>query len=88
MGPGQNPYDSRAALDDRRAGALFQYEASNLVLASEPDAGLASSYWRSGRAPGSDRRAGDAIVQADHHHPPPSRTLLVELVELVLSACS
>src|SRR5260370_19336880 len=80
-GPGQTGAGRGAALDDRRAGALFQYEASNLVLASEPDPGFPSCVFEKA-VEHSDATgvARDTIVQADHHHPSPPRTLLVQLI--------
>src|SRR5260221_214556 len=84
-GPGQAGLVRWAAVDDRRAGALLQCEAGNLVLARKPDIRLASCVFEKAvEHPDPTGVAGDAIVKADHHHPSPSRALLIELIELVL----
>src|SRR6478672_11523697 len=81
---GQARYVWRAALDDGRVGAMIERPAGNLVLASEPDALLALCV---GEEPVEGANpagvAGDAVVQADHHHAPPLRPFLVKLVEFI-----
>jgi hypothetical protein len=71
-------------MDDRGGLSLLQRPASNLVLTREPDAVVAL---RVGEEPVERANpvgmAAQAIVHADHHHPPPRSSLFVELVELV-----
>src|SRR6266446_7482133 len=82
--PGQARDARRTPIDNRCAGAVSQYVAGDFVLPGEPDIVLSLRVGEKaieGSYPACV--AGDAIVQADHHHAPPSRTLLVKLIELV-----
>src|SRR5712671_3863472 len=81
---GQARYVRRAAFDDGRVGAMIERPAGNLVLASEPDSLLALRVGKEA-VEGADPAgmAGDAVVQADHHHAPPMRAFLVKLVEFI-----
>src|SRR5258705_13914925 len=83
-GPRQARYVRRAAFDDGCVGAMIEHPSGNLVLASEPDALLALRVGKEtveGAPP--TGVAGDAVVQADHHHAPPISAFLVELVEFI-----
>src|SRR5258707_10318483 len=82
--PGQARYARRTPIDNRRAGAVGQHVAGDLVLPGEPDI-LLSLRVGEKTVEGSHPAcvAGDAIVQADHNHAAPMRAFLVELVELV-----
>src|SRR6266478_5020931 len=82
--PGQACYARRTPIDNRRAGTVGQHVAGDRILPGEPDILLSLRVGEKaveGSYPA--RVAGDAIVQADHHHAPPLRTLLVKLIELV-----
>src|SRR5580693_4778657 len=81
---GQARYVRRTAFDDGRVGAMIERPAGNLVLPSEPDALLILRVGKEaveGANPAG--MAGDAVVQADHHHAPPMRPFLVKLVEFI-----
>src|SRR5258708_2653149 len=82
--PGQACYARRTPIDNRRAGTVGQHVAGDLVLPGEPDILLSLRVGEKaieGSYPACV--AGDAIVQTDHHHAPPMRSLLVKLIELV-----
>src|SRR5216684_4078716 len=82
--PVQARYARRTPINNRRAGTVGQHVAGDLVLPGEPDILLSLRVGKKaveGSYPSCV--AGDAIVQADHHHAPPMRTLLVKLIELV-----
>src|SRR5260370_2650852 len=82
--PGEARYVRRAAFDDGRVGAMIERPAGDLVFPSEPDALLALRVGKEaveGANPAGV--AGDAVVQADHHHAPPMRAFLVKLVEFI-----
>src|SRR5260370_1167725 len=82
--PGQACYARRTPIDNRRAGTVGQHVAGDLVLPGEPDILLSLRVGEKaveGSYPACV--AGDAIVQADHHHAPPMRTFVVKLIELV-----
>src|SRR3981189_2867271 len=81
---GQARYARRTPIDNRRAGTVGQHVAGDLVLPGEPDILLSLRIGEEaveGSYPACV--AGDAIVQADHHHAPPLRAFLVKLIELV-----
>src|SRR5260370_32212171 len=82
--PGQARYARRTPIDNRCAGTVGQHVVGDLVLPGEPDI-LFSLRVGEEAVEGSYPAcvAGDAIVQADYHHAPPLRTLLVKLIELV-----
>src|SRR5258708_16292282 len=71
-------------IDNRRAGAVSQYVTSDLILPGEPDI-LFSLCVGEEAVEGSNPAgvAGDAIVQADHHHAPSMHALFVKLIEFV-----
>src|SRR6266436_10074827 len=74
----------RTPIDNRCAGAVSQYVAGDLVLPGEPDI-LLSPRVDQEAVEGSHSAcmAGDAIVQAQHHHAPSMRALFVKLIEFV-----
>src|SRR6266851_4708318 len=82
--PGQAGYARRTPIDNRRADTVGQRVAGDFVLPREPDILLALRIGEEA-VKGSNPAgvAGDAIVQADHHHAPSMRALFVKLIELV-----
>src|SRR5258707_9350149 len=82
--PGETRCARRTPIDNRRAGAVGQHVAGDLVLPGEPDV-LLSLRVGEEAVKGSNPAgmAGDAIVQADHHHAPSMHALFVKLIELV-----
>src|SRR5260221_2632667 len=82
--PGQAGCARRTPTDNRRAGAVGQHVAGDLVLPREPDILLALRIGEEAvKGSNPAGAAGDAIVQADHHHAPSMRALFVKLIELV-----
>src|ERR1700724_106585 len=82
--PRQARYARRTTVDNGRAGTVIQRPARDLILAGEPDVLLSLGVGEEAvEDPYPARVAGDAIMQADHHHAPPMRTLLVKLITLV-----
>src|SRR5260370_33484192 len=82
--PGQACYARRTPIDNRRAGAVGQHVAGDLIFPGEPD--IFSSLCVGEEAVEGSHPAGvagDAVVQADHHHAPPLRALFVKLIERV-----
>jgi len=67
-----------------RAGTEGERVAGDFILPGEPDVLLSlhvgEKAIEDSYPPGV---AGDTIVQTDHHHPPPLRTFLIKLIELV-----
>src|SRR5258705_13603958 len=81
---GQAGYVRRATFDDGRVGAVIERPVGDLVLPREPDALLALRVGKEaveGANPAGV--AGDAVVQADHHHAPSLCAFLVKLVEFI-----
>src|SRR2546426_6759135 len=81
---GQAGYVRRTAFDDRCVGAMIERPPGNLVLPSEPDSLFAFRVGKKaveGANPAG--MAGDAVVQADHHHAPLTRAFLVKLIEFI-----
>src|SRR5712672_2944905 len=83
--PGQAGYARRTPIDNRRADTVGQRVAGDLILPGEPNIILALGV---GQEAVEDSHpacvAGNTIVQANHHHPPPMRTFLVKLVKFVV----
>ena len=75
---GQARYVRRTAFDDGRVGAMIERPAGDFVLASKPDALLALRVGKEA-VEGANPAivAGDAVVQADHHHVPSKKLVAV-----------
>src|SRR5882762_7726940 len=81
---GQTGLGRRAPIDNRRRGTIKRGVMRSLVLPREPDIRLALGVGQEpvdGAHPASV--AGDAVMEADDHHAPPMRALLIKLVEFV-----
>src|SRR5207245_11738521 len=80
--PGQARYARRTSTNNGCAGTVIQRPAGDLILPGEPDILFVFGVGQKAVEDSHPARvAGDAVVQAYHHHAPPLRALLVKLVK-------
>src|SRR5271155_143910 len=80
----QAGYARRTPIDTWRAGTVGQRVACDLILPGKPDISLALRIGQEAvERAYSPCVAGDAVVQARHHHAASIRAFLVKLIELV-----
>src|SRR6266566_2147447 len=82
--PGQARDARRTPIDNRRGDTVGHHVAGDLILPGEPHILLSLRVGEEAIEHSYPAGVtGNTIVQANHHHPPPTRTFLVKLVKFV-----